>query len=144
MTEDLKVSSEVIVSIFKPKEKDLPILKRSYDAIQQIKALVEKTIKIGKENKIDSFDFVTSGFNSWPTPSPYYITCNGEIYFETMYYAKDRTMVYVLRKDQSDLPSYVGSVLIPRTRWLSAVPKGVEAYLIYDDATFEKINIETP
>ena len=60
-------------------------------------------------------------------------------YFEVLYYAKNPSLVYLLRSDPSPLPSYVGSILIPKSRWISKIPEGQKAYIVNDDGSYEEI-----
>jgi len=59
-------------------------------------------------------------------------------YFETVYYAPDRGAVYLQRSDQSPLPRYVGSVLIPRERWLAEPSAGVNMFTVFEDGSYTK------
>lgn len=60
-------------------------------------------------------------------------------FFNAEYYATYPEQVYLLREDGSPLPSYVGSVLIPREKWLMEMPENTKVFLLHEDGTYETI-----
>lgn len=59
-------------------------------------------------------------------------------YFETVYYAPVRDAAYLQRFDRSPLPRFVGSVLIPRERWLAEPPQGVNVFTVFEDGSYTR------
>lgn len=59
-------------------------------------------------------------------------------FFEVTYYAEDKSKVFLYNPNLTEVLPYLGSILMPKERWLSTIPSG-RVYFIRDDATFTKI-----
>lgn len=60
-------------------------------------------------------------------------------FFNAEYYATYPDQVYLLQEHDSNLPNYVGAILIPRDKWLEEIPKNTTVFLLHEDGTYETI-----
>jgi mannosyltransferase len=60
-------------------------------------------------------------------------------FFELMYYADDRSRVYLYNPARAPLPAYVGPVLIPQETWRGAPPVDGRGFLIDHYGSFPEI-----
>lgn len=67
-----------------------------------------------------------------------YLAADSLIYLETLYYARDRTRVYLYNPENGAFPWYVGDALITADRMIREFPIFPKrAFFIKNDATFE-------
>lgn len=60
-------------------------------------------------------------------------------FFEVMYYAKDKSRVFLYNPNNIPVLPYLGSVLIPDSLWIRSFPSGTRVYLIEDNGTYTTI-----
>lgn len=60
------------------------------------------------------------------------------VLFESLYYANDRSKVFLYNPDQVVLPGYLGTVLIPQEKQMANLPIYPQrAFMVYEDGNFE-------
>jgi uncharacterized membrane protein len=69
----------------------------------------------------------------------YILATSALSYFESYYYAQDSDYVFLYNPLREQLPSYVGSVLIPDERHLSKLPGDHTSYLVSENGSYETI-----
>ena len=60
-------------------------------------------------------------------------------FFNAEYYATYPKQVYLLREDDSPLPSYIGAILIPKEKWLKDIPRDKRVFMLREDGNYEII-----
>ena len=60
-------------------------------------------------------------------------------FFEVMYYAKDKSRVFLYNPNNIPVLPYLGSVLIPDSLWIRSFPSDTWVYLIEDNGTYTTI-----
>lgn len=69
-----------------------------------------------------------------------YLAADSIIYLETLYYARDRSRVYLYNPDGNSFPWYIGDALITADRHIRDFPTYPNrAFLVKNDATFEVV-----
>lgn len=69
-----------------------------------------------------------------------YLAADSLIYLETLYYARDRSRVYLYNPDGNSFPWYIGDALITADRHIRDFPTYPNrAFLVKNDATFEVV-----
>lgn len=59
--------------------------------------------------------------------------------FELLYYAEDKSKVFLYNPNNTPVLPYLGNVLIPSSLWIQSFPKGATVYLIEDNGTYTAI-----
>ena len=78
--------------------------------------------------------------NRLMTPDDIIIAKSPLSFFEANYYAKDRSLCYLLNKEEKSLPPYLGKVLIPQDKMIAEFPEyPKKAFLVYRDGSFEVV-----
>ena len=79
-----------------------------------------------------------SEVNTLLTPTDLIYVDSPLIYFETVYYAKDPSRVYLFNPDNHPFPWYVGGVIFPTTAMTANVPQYPRrAFTIHEDGSYD-------
>lgn len=82
----------------------------------------------------NSFDQI----NVIAKPDDIFLASDPMIYLETLYYAKDKSRVYLYNPRNNVFPWYIGDALITPSRMIRDYPQyPMRAFLIYPDTTYE-------
>lgn len=78
--------------------------------------------------------------NALKTKTDVIVADNPLVFFETIYYSKDRTHVYLYNPNNNPFPWYVGGVLVSPSQMVSDYPPyPIRAFMIHTNGTFDVV-----
>ena len=155
----LPLSLTLLISFFKPIYVNRYLIFITVGEIFLITLGIEKIAnKIFRKIFIFCFLFFVFCFNFWfapfhkkrdfrktmmeinqlATPKDIILVNSAISFFETIYYAEDRSICFIFNQRGISIPSYIGKAIIPQDKILTKLPSYPNrAFLIYKDASFE-------